>query len=196
MSNLTNKQAEDLRKKVARVRATLAEAHIEMCETLYETFFNTVNDEDGKFVAVWKEWGFESWEDFVEEEVGMHKETGAAYRRVWEVFYIDLAGHWDEKHLVSITRMKTLCPYVTKRNVESWLKKAKTMSCCALNHAVRGDIGPYKTVSMSLTESEADELDAIVDVGRREWEGSRGAVLMEIMREWAKKIGRKRRSAA
>jgi hypothetical protein len=166
-----------------------------MCEVLYDTFYDTVSTDDGKLVAVWSDWDHGSWEEFVEVEAGMHKETGAAYRRVWEVFYIELAGHWDEKHLVSITRLKTLAPHVTKRNVESWLKKAKTMSCCALNHAVRGDAGNYKTVSMSMTESEAAEFDAIVDVGRREWEGSRGSVVMEIIREWAKKIGRKRRAA-
>lgn len=139
------------------------------------------------YSKLWADWGFLSWEEYVEMEVGIHQTRAAAYRRLWHrAVYIWKLGEKDLPTDVSWTRLAILSrsPKVTERNIRGWLKKAPTLTCCALEHQVLGTHRASLSLSVS-SRSQAEEIAAILDdVKEAQGFHSRAEALAEILRTW------------
>src|SRR5690606_21495636 len=103
----------------------------ELCEAVADTE-TTVVRVNGKYVYCWALWGYTSWEDFLGKEMDLHLHTAYTLRNVWRLFGIELKGAWEPDLLLGITKMKllTYAP-LTRKNVNTWLRKAKGMTCKA-----------------------------------------------------------------
>lgn len=186
---LTKKQADALRSKFDSATRASAEAAFHLCELLYESFVSVVNTDQGwKFV--WEYWGYKTWFDFVEIEVGMHETTAHTYKKVWEVFGVELLNAWDFSELLPITKMRILSAAdINKRNVKSWFAKAKRMSCCELQAEVYGTEVQH-TLAVNVTKRELQAINKALNVARSDYENpkkvTRGELLVGIIKDWQK----------
>lgn len=102
----------------------------ELAALLYQTFTATVRVGDS-FLPVYQEWGWQTWEDYVETEVGLHKRTAKSYVLVYETFEIKLKGAYDERTLPqSFGVLRDLCAVVNRKNVKDWFRKTSGKSRC------------------------------------------------------------------
>jgi len=184
---LTKKQADALRTKIDSATRASAEAAFHLCELIYESYVSVVNTDQGwKFV--WEYWGFKTWFDFVEIEVGMHETTANCYKKIWEVFGLELAGAWDYAEVLPITKMRILSAAdINKRNVKSWLSKAKRMTCCELQAEVYGT-EVLHTLSVSVSKRELQTINKALNAARSDYDNpqkvTRGELLLGIVKDW------------
>lgn len=184
---LTKKRADLLRTKVQDIVESHAQGSMDLCWALYE-IDHTVVRVAGNLVPVWETWGYKTWDDFVGKEVGLHPHTAHLYKRVWEVFYVDLAGAWDANLRLGITKMRILCAAnLNRKNVNSWLKKAKGMTCAKLLAEVY-DTQELHSFTASVTSREMAQLKKGVEAAREAFgeDLPRGQALVKIVNEWTK----------
>lgn len=186
---LTKKQADVLRDRIDSATRTSAEATFHLCKLLYESFVCVVNT-DGKWKFVWEYWGYKSWFDFVEIEIGVHKATAHVYKKIWEIFGIELAGAWDPTGVLPITKMRILSAAdIDRRNIKSWLNKAKRMTCCELQAEVYGT-EVLHTLSVQVSKRELQTINKALNTARSDYEDpqkvTRGELLLGIIKDWNK----------
>lgn len=182
---LSEKSATLLRTKIQDIVEKHAQASMDVCWALYETD-HTLARIGGQQVPIWEAWGYKSWQEFVGIEMGIHPTTAYCYKRVWETFYVRLAGAWDANNLLPITKMRILCAAkMDKRNVNSWLKKAKAMTCPQLIAAVYGT-EELHTFATTLTKKEMDFMRKAIEDARVAFgtDRPRGEVLVRVVEEW------------
>lgn len=190
MRTLSASQSNNLRLKAQEVCAKRAESSMELAEILHTTYWAEAKVGNAP-VPVWHAWGYSSWADYVETELGYHMSTANSYRRIHEVFGVQLAGKWERNLLVSFTRMRQLCRVVDKTNVNSWLRRAAKMTCCELDAVVyevlTGHVRPKNMRSFlaSVTNQELKALNEVINIGREDFQTMRrGEVLTAIINEW------------
>lgn len=182
---LNERTAERFRAKIQDFVSAHAKASIELCWALYETDHALVLI-GGQPTSLWEAWGYKSWREFVGVELGMHPTTAYCYRRVWEVFYVELAGAWAEKDLLPITKMRILCAAkMDKNNVTAWLTKAKKMTCPQLVAAVYGT-EELHTFATSMTAKEMEAVRNAIEDARGAFgtDLPRGGILARMVQEW------------
>lgn len=185
MNTLTKTGADSLRAAAQAAKRQVAQGHMELCRVLWETYYACV-EVRGKLVEVHELWGYGSWADYVETELDLHWQTASAYRRVHDVFEVDLEGFYDRTKVVGITKMRILTRAgLTKRNVAGWLNKAAKMSCCELEHAVSGHDYSY-TISLTLSEKDKFAVEDALERAKKFYGiTSRGEALAQLIRDWA-----------
>jgi hypothetical protein len=198
-SRMTLKQAESLRERCKAVGAKHQSASIELCKVVWETE-GAVVKVDGEYTYCWALWGFSSWEDYLGKELDLHLTTAYSLKNVWEVFYVELRGAWDESLLLGITKMKILASAgLTRKNVESWLRKAQTMTCRKLRADVYGT-EELHTLQLPLTGSQLSLVRGALDMAKTTVSNgekmNRGELLTHIIRSWRDANRPKLRSAA
>ncbi len=190
--------ANKLRDKIVLLCGQERKAQFEVAEAVYELYYGTVEVGGGE-LPLWSFFGHKSWFEYVETEVGLHVSTAAAYRMVHDVFMVRLQGKWDQSITPSFTKMKALVRVVDAKNVNAWLKRANSISCCALEEEIHEFLhGKKKTganrhfVTM-LTTRQLTAVNSIIEVGRQEFPDleSRGEILTKILEQWDAAVSKK-----
>lgn len=185
-TTVSESKANLFREKIQGIVADHAQKSIDLCWALYEADHMLVRIGD-TLTPVWEAWGYKDWGDFVGKEMGLHPTTAYAYKRIWETFYVDLAGAWDANNLQSITKMRILCAAkLTKKNVNAWLKKAGKMTCAKLVAEVYGT-EELHNFAATVTTSELRAINKAILDGRQVFGDKlpRGEVLVHILKEWS-----------
>lgn len=180
---ITRKRAELLLNNVRQIVRHGVKANLDLCQILHETFVSVLQEgEQWKFV--WEVWGFKSWFDFVEIEIGMHENTANAYKKVWQVFGIDLEGAWSPDDALPITKMKILSASdkLNKQNIKSWLKKAKAMTCCDLQHEIYGE-DVNRTFSVTVSQAGFRAISKALKTAREQFgdDKTNGELLVKLL---------------
>ena len=185
--SITSKQAGLLLTKIRGLVEDHTKASMDLCWACFEADTQMVRVAKSKYEFCWKVWGYPSWEEFCGQELGLHMTTAYAYKKVWEVFFVDLAGAWDKDLVLPITKMRILTSAnLTKRNVEGWLKKAKKMNCRKLRAEVYGTDELHSFAAM-VSGSDMRRIQKILKKGRDVYgeDESRGKLLVHILQDWA-----------
>lgn len=183
MPTLNKSAVKVIRSKAVRSSEQCTSALMVFASALWDTYYNDIIV-DGEQIPLWQFWGYKSWYDYCERELGVHQTTASAYRKIHEVFEIELKGSWDKTLLVSFTKMKALSRVVTKSDVNSWLKKAGKLSCCELEEAITGKAS-HKQFTVVVTEKELKEINDIIEAANSAAGGPRRAeTLLQILGEW------------
>lgn len=198
-AEISLRYAESLRQKCRTVGTRHKVLSMELCEAVSETECAVIK-RDGEYVYCWALWGYTSWEEFLGKEMDLHLATAYALRNVWQTFGIDLKGSWDADLLLGITKMKllTLAP-LNRKNVNSWLRKAKAMTCKSLRAEVYGEEETHK-LNVPLTGSQLRQVQSALEMAKSAVSNgermNRGELLTQIISEWsASRRGATRRAA-
>jgi hypothetical protein len=192
-AGMNAKAAEELRASALQAVKHQTAASLALAELLWATYYGSV-DVGGKPVPLYEVWGFESWNEYVEDELEWHQSTAMKYVRVHQTFFISLDGEWDKKiGLPSITKLVALASVVKKNNVNSWLKKAHELTCCELDAEIKKHffgLGTAKLHNFSafVTQTELTDINAIIEVARQDFPKveRRGQIVRLVMEEWYK----------
>lgn len=184
---LSQRASDTLREKVRNIVANHAQGSMDICWALYETD-RTLVRVGGQLVPIWEAWGYESWNELVGREFDMYPTTAYNYMRVWETFYVELAGSWDVGNLPGITKMLILTSLgsgLTKKNANRWLKKATQMTCRRLRAEVFGS-EEIHYFSTPVTGRDFDTVRKSIEKGREAFgeDLSRGEILARMLKEW------------
>jgi hypothetical protein len=185
-NQITPAKAEALLERVRQVVETNAQSNFDLCQILYETS-QAVVSVGGNIVFAYQTWGYKNWFDFVETEIGLHEQSANAYRRVYEVFGVELAGAWDTGKPLPITKMRILtAANLTKVNVRVWLKKAEKMTCCKLVSEVYGT-AEQAHFHASVSKRGLNDINRALDAARASFgeDLPKGDLLVRMLNEWS-----------
>jgi len=181
---VTNKRADLLLNNIKQIVQNGVKANLDLCQVLHDSF-TTVTQKGNEWQFVWEYWGYKTWFDFVEIEIGMHHVAANTCKKVWQVFGVELGGAWNMADMLPITKMKILAASdkLTKQNVKVWLKKAKSMTCCELEHEIYGE-DAHRTFSVTLSQPEYKMLNKMIEDARKEHgeEKTKGMLLLCMLR--------------
>lgn len=195
-TRLTEKRAEALLEKVRSAVEVSARADFDLCWLLYECDRSVVYVGDDP-VYVYETWGYKTWFDFVEVEVGVHEQTANVYRKIGKVFGEDMAGAWDSGSPLPVTKMAILAAWsgLTRGNVQAKVNWARNKTCCHLRDEL---LGEQRAIHMAfgVTKQEQREINRAIDLARNRFdEGSdmtRGELLAAVVEQWSQ-IAKKER---
>lgn len=188
-NHLSKREATKLRRQISNIVEGHAKFSLDLCWAVYETYERMVLV-GGQPVFIWEAWGYDDWQEFVGQELGLYPTTAYAYRRIWEVFGVELDGAWDKKNLLGVTKMRILAAdqAMNRRNVDKKLRTAAKMTCAQLRAQVF-DTEEIRHFHVSVTEDGMETLKAAIEDGRKRLgeeaeELSRGEILTFIVSEW------------
>jgi hypothetical protein len=178
--------ARALRKQAKALTEEHAAVALRLADTLYSIFYCTVRAGD-KEINLVQAWGFKSFHDYAEEELGMHGSTGFRYVKIWDRLIVECELKPAELP-ASITKLVQLSR-LPKRDVRGWLKRAGELSCCALENAVSEHLegrGAKHHVSIQMSWSDAKRLYAKLRRAKEVFgEETYGRALTKAMEQWA-----------
>lgn len=151
--------------------------------------------------SLWEAWGFETFLDYVERELGLSGRTASQMRIVWEVFGVKLQGSWHEDQLVGLTKMAMLAPVVSSATASEWLLRAKSMTIRELAGALETESGESTPASKydlhaRLTATELRDVQAAMHHVRRIYgDRTQGAQLARIARGWLSAFRKAKKAA-
>lgn len=181
----TEAKANTLRTRIRTLAGTGAQNAMDLAQALHESYHGWAYV-GGKQHYLYELWGYRTWEDFVGKEAGLRKTTAYSYVRVWQIFYVDLAGAWDVNDLLPFSKMRALsAATLTKNNVSGWLKKARNMTCGQLVAKVYGKPELHQMRVPTTSAQRAKINDALTIAGEAFGSDlSRGDLLARIAGEW------------
>lgn len=190
-TTMTKREAKALLVEIEELVESHQRGSMDLCRVVYQVSDTTVSF-GGDLHYLWQLWGYDSWNDFVGLVLGIHPTTAYVYRRIHEVFYVDLAGCWDHGNLLPVTKMRILAAdrSLNKRNVNAKLKRALNKTCPQLVAEIYG-VDELKHLSVSVSGSEMKTIGKAIEKARKaftEKDGKRlprGQVLARMAREWA-----------
>jgi len=185
-NQITQAKADALLERIKSVVAESSKSNFDLCQVLYESN-RAVVSVGGTIVFAYETWGYKTWFDFVEAEVGLHEQSANAYVRVYEVFGVELAGAWDTGKPLPITKMRILAAAdLTKSNVKAWMKKAEKMTCCKLVSEIYGT-AELAHFHASVSKRGLSDINRALQAARDSFgeDLPKGDLLVKALNEWA-----------
>jgi hypothetical protein len=100
-------------------------------------------------------WGYDTFKDYVEKEVGIAKSRAERLRRIWTKYVKKLKVSPKLLEGVGFTNAFTMLPVVDSSNVHEWLDKAKASSWRELDLAVQLERSPSPAAVAALAGAGA-----------------------------------------
>jgi hypothetical protein len=124
--------ASKARKEAQTLAGRLDTDYIELARLLYQIFDAPVNG-DEKNPPVWTQWGHGSFNEYVEDELGIHRKRAQRLRAVWYHIDVRLKGQIDDptkERLIQLgfSKVRELVRVLTPRNISQWVEKAEELS--------------------------------------------------------------------
>jgi hypothetical protein len=137
----SDKWAKRIRKDARNLARQLDEGYMEMARLLY-LIDDTPVDGDRHNAAIYTKWGYATFGEYCQEELGIHKKKAQRLRKVWWNLEVRLKGHIDPKlkrRIISLgfSKARELVSVLTVRNVETWVDRAEKLSYTKLVRALQ-----------------------------------------------------------
>jgi hypothetical protein len=182
---ITKAEAGVLRKELQQATAESDQAWWKQCTLMHQVYYSGIGDE---LKPVYELWGYKTWHDYVENELGIHVGTASSMVSTAHFFLVRMKGAFRVKeHLLSRQRMRALAARrdkVTAANLNNWITQARNMTVCALEHKLEGRHGHgTKKVTFELSEFDHKLLKEAIDqlMATGEYD-TRGQALLSVLR--------------
>jgi len=142
--NNTNKNdsPEEIRKRLKLNKDKVDSVYIQMGRDLYLAYHR----------RLYSKWGYDTFTDYVEQEIGIAKTRAERLRRIWTKYVRKLKVSPGQLQGLGFTNAFTMLSVVDSSNVHSWIKRAKDMAWRDLDLAVQA--------TKSLSKEDADNVRA------------------------------------
>lgn len=119
--------ATSVRSRIVDLRESINSSYVEMCGLLYAV----------KKKELWSEWGFETFDKYIEDELGFHYRKAAYLLSTWEALVVNAKVPIEKLRDVQWTKARLIAPLANEKNAAGLLEKAKRMSQDELQSFVR-----------------------------------------------------------
>lgn len=134
---------EDIRKRVLLRKGSIDQQYLEMGRDLFDIYYNK------KYL----DWDYETFTDYVFNEVGYADSTADKFRYLWKKYVMELGIAPDRLHGVGYAKADMLKPIITNKNADDWLDKARALTIKDLRVAINAE--KSKHLKYKLTEGAA-----------------------------------------
>ncbi len=109
-----------IRDRIDFVRRSIDDSYFELAGLLYRAFD----------LGAHKSWGFSTWKEYVEKDVGMSLRKVQFLISIWDWFYVQINDRSIKEKLKGIgwTKVKEMVGVVTPENADEWIDKANSMN--------------------------------------------------------------------
>lgn len=147
----------EVRRRLKAGKGTVDKTYIQMGRDLYLAYHR----------RLYQTWGYDTFTDYVEKEVGIAKTRAERLRRIWTKYIKKLKVSPKELEGVGFTNAFTMMPVVDSGNVHEWMDKAKSSSWRDLDLAVQVARSPSPAAVAALAGAGAAVKtgDKIADTG-------------------------------
>lgn len=190
---MNQQYANKLRDRALEISQQETKSRLELAAIIHELYYGTVQMGAGE-LELYKFFGYDTWFDYVETEIGLHVTTAASYRVIHQVFAVELAGTCDHTLLsgVSFTKLRALTHVVDAKSVNGWLKKAQKLTCCKLDEEIEvarygaRKRGAHRAFQAMVTDRQLTQMNAILALAYEEFPDAenRADALLRIMEQW------------
>lgn len=198
---VTDRQAANLRKQLARLTSHRANLDFETGRLLYEVRHTFVN-KGAHCIPVWSSWGFSSFADFHDREMGLHRKKAETLINIWYTLEIEFDGKWDRRLLLPWTKMRAVIRAAHKHNINGWMRRAATMPQNELEDVIAQGIGLDRMqdeapesylFSARLTRDDLRAVEeALHEMRKVSTIARKGDLLAQVCKEWMDARPRKR----
>lgn len=187
-TSITRGEAKQLLMSVRQAARASDEAHFEFCCALHAIYYGVVGKDDQ---PVWESYGYGSWHDFVEKEVGLHSTTTLQMVSTAHFYTVRMVDVW-EGQILPRQMMRALASagrkIVTKENFEAWMRRAMDMTPCDFEHALAGK-HRKKHLGFSFDADTTKKLKTLLDdVCEEQGFTNRSDALLDLLGELLKDV--------
>lgn len=173
-SNVGSKSwANKVRSEAKAAVKSLDTGYIELGRILY-TVWNTPIDGDPNNAAVFTLWGYDTFGEYAEGDLGLKRRTAERMRQIWAVLHVQMKDIPADlrKRIVGlgISKVRSLVPLfadegqsLTKRKVEAWVKAGEKHSVAIFEGMVKKARDELKLLSGSSSSEGTDDEDESED---------------------------------
>lgn len=140
MTLIPKAQIADLRTKAKTLSKALEQGYMELAKILYEVF-STPIDNDPKNPPMYVAWGFTSFAQYADEELGLDRRKAERLRAIWYRLSVELCDLDDitRQRVINLgwTKVRELIRVLTLRNAQEWVDKAEGCTQQELQNAIR-----------------------------------------------------------
>lgn len=138
----TEKWSEKVRRDAKGLANKLDDGYMEMARLLW-LIEDTPIDGDKKNPPIFRKWNYDSFTDYVEQELGIHRKRAQRLKAVW--FNLEVRLNLEpevKKRLVRLgfSKVRELIRVISSRNVEKWVEKGEELSYPKLCIAIRAHL--------------------------------------------------------
>lgn len=173
-------QQDDLRNKAKTLSKALEQGYMELAKILYEVF-STPIDNDPKNPPMYMAWGYTSFTQYADEELGLDRRKAERLRAIWYRLSVELCDLDDitRARIINLgwTKVRELIRVLTLRNAQEWVEKAEGCSQQELQNAVRVYIEKRESLkAQRFAESQARQEQVIAAIAKDPEPGLESAV--------------------
>lgn len=161
-----------IRSEAKKAVKSLDTGYIDLGRILY-TVWNTPVDGDPNNAAVFTLWGYDTFGEYAEGDLGLKRRTAERMRQIWAVLHVqmDIPAELRKKIIaLGISKVRSLVPLfadegdsLTKRKVEAWVKAGEKHSFAIFDGMIKKARDELKLLSGS--DSSEDTSDESEDEG-------------------------------
>jgi len=146
--------AGEVRKRVARLKKEIDSSYIQLGKDFYLIYHR----------RLFQNWGYDSFTDYVETEVGMAKQRAERCRRIWTKFVKECGVKPKELDGIGYTNALLLLPVVKSDNVKHWIDTAKGIKRDEFDKVVSRDPLTYRDLDLAISAAKSPSAAAVADL--------------------------------
>ena len=134
----SKKWANSLRTRAKLTVKKLEAGYMDLAKMLYQ-IWDTPVDGDPKNKPLFKDWGFDTFGEYVERELGFGVRKAERLKKIWaHLLELDLSPELEVRLIgLGWTKVRELVHVLTDRNAEEWISKAEHYTYEQIEDAVR-----------------------------------------------------------
>jgi hypothetical protein len=146
--------AGEVRKRVRRLKKEIDSSYIQLGKDFYLIYHR----------RLYQKWGFDSFTDYVEEEVGMAKQRAERCRRIWTKFVKECGVKPKELDGIGYTNALLLLSVVKSDNVKKWIDTAKGIKRDEFDKVVSREPLSYRDLETAIAAAKSPSASAVADL--------------------------------
>lgn len=116
-----------VRKRIVDLKKMVEDSYFEIGQLLYETFY----------AGYWKDWEFESFKQYVMDELGFHERKAQYLINIYKNLVIKAEISPEKLEGIGWSKAKEIATVADKKNVNKWVEKAQNATVTELASEVR-----------------------------------------------------------
>ena len=121
-----------VRRKARDYATKVEEGYMELARLLY-TIYDAPMDGDPEKGPIYRSWGFESFDEYVRQDLNIEPKRAQRLRRIWYRLEVDLGNRLNESiksRLVALgfSKVRELVRVINQHNAEEWIEQAEQLS--------------------------------------------------------------------
>lgn len=172
-----------VRGRIAELKKIVEDSYLELGGLLFEVFHG----------GYWGEWGYESFRQYVSDELGFHERKGQYLMNIHKRLVIEAKANSESLEGIGWSKAKEIATVATEKNVDKWVEKAKGSTVTELVTEVRkakaesgeantdGKIERAFRLSFTLFESQNENVEAALAMAAKIAESEKRGHLLDCI---------------